>query len=112
MKNLLFILVIAGLLGVSVGAGSALGTYLYLRQTDTTPLGATTARTTITNPWFFAATTTMNSNLIVTTANTATSSIQVGCVQFYATSTATAQRFLASTTPGIMYSDYGKCPKI
>lgn len=74
--------------------------------------GATTARTTITNPWTFTATTTMNGNLVVTTANTATSSIQVGCIQFYATSTATAQRFLASTTPGIMYSAYGTCPKL
>ena len=75
-------------------------------------LGATTARTTITNPWTFSATTTLNGNIVVTTTNTATSSIQAGCWQFYATSTVTAHRFLASTTPGIMYSDYGKCPRI
>ena len=46
----------------------------------------------------------------VTTSNSATSTIIGGCFQFYATSTATAQKFMASTTPGIMYSQYGTCP--
>jgi len=50
--------------------------------------------------------------LNVTTSNTATSTLVVGCVQFYATSTATAQRFQASTTPGAMYSAYGSCPNL
>lgn len=50
--------------------------------------------------------------LTVTTSNTATSTITGGCFQFYATSTATAQKFQASTTPGIMYSQYGTCPNL
>lgn len=49
-------------------------------------------------------------NVVVTTSNTATSTLTVGCIQFYATSTATAQKFMASTTPGVMYSQYGTCP--
>lgn len=50
--------------------------------------------------------------LEVTTSNTATSTVIAGCYQFYATSTATAQKFQASTTPGIMYSSYGSCPNL
>jgi len=50
--------------------------------------------------------------LNVTTSNTATSTIVGGCFQFYATSTATAHKFQASTTPGIMYSAYGACPNL
>ncbi len=50
--------------------------------------------------------------LNVTTANTATSTIIGGCFQFYATSTATAHKFQASTTPGIMISTYGTCPNL
>lgn len=50
--------------------------------------------------------------LDVTTSNTATSTVIAGCYQFYATSTATAQKFQASTTPGIMYSSYGTCPNL
>lgn len=48
--------------------------------------------------------------LDVTTSNTATSTIIGGCFQFYATSTATAHKFQASTTPGNMVSQYGTCP--
>lgn len=50
--------------------------------------------------------------LNITTANTATSTVIAGCVQFYATSTATALKFQASTTPGVMYSQYGSCPNL
>ena len=50
--------------------------------------------------------------LNVTTANTATSTIIGGCFQFYSTSTATALKFQASTTPGAMYSQYGSCPNL
>ena len=46
----------------------------------------------------------------VTTSNSATSTLIAGCFQFYATSTDTAQKFQASTTPGAMYSSYGSCP--
>lgn len=80
-------------------------------------LGATTEVTTVTNPWTFSqnltltADATVNGGTVnVTTSNTATSTIVAGCYQFYATSTATAHRFQASTTPGIMYSAYGTCP--
>lgn len=48
----------------------------------------------------------------VTTSNTATSTLTAGCFQFYATSTATAHKFQASTTPGTMYSTYGTCPNL
>lgn len=58
------------------------------------------------------ATTTVFRTLLTTTSNTATSTIVAGCYQFYATSTATAQKFQASTTPGIMYSSYGTCPNL
>lgn len=50
--------------------------------------------------------------LNVATSNTATSTIIGGCFQFYATSTATALNFQASTTPGVMYSQYGSCPNL
>ena len=82
-------------------------------------------RTTVENPWTFGGTVNVTGvptftadavfnggvgGIVVTTTNTATSSIIVGCYQFYATSTATAQKFMASTTPGPMYSQYGSCP--
>ena len=102
MKNLLFVLIAI--------AGGLIGSYAYDNREIL--LGATTARTTITNQWTFSATSTHSNNVIVTTSNTATSSIQVGCWQFYATSTATAVRYLATTTPGFMVSEYGKCPRI
>jgi len=103
MKNFLFF--------VLAVAGGMLGAYTF--KTVVEPLfGATTARTTITNPWTFSATTTMNGNLIVTSTNTATSTINAGCYEFYATSTNTVQKFQASTTPGAMYSQYGRCPRI
>jgi len=50
--------------------------------------------------------------LNVTTSNTATSTVIGGCFQFYATSTATAHKFQASTSPGTMVSAYGTCPNL
>jgi hypothetical protein len=50
--------------------------------------------------------------LNITTSNSATSTIIGGCWQFYATSTATPLKYQASTTPGIMYSQYGSCPNL
>lgn len=50
--------------------------------------------------------------LNVTTSNSATSTIVAGCWEFYATSTATALRFLASTTPRAMVYEYGACPRL
>jgi hypothetical protein len=99
------------LLGLWV-IGSLLGSALYYNVQDGEVFGATIARTTITNPWTFSATTTMNANLNITHTNSATSTLIAGCWQFYATSTATPLRYLASTTPGIMYSSYGSCPRI
>ena len=57
-------------------------------------------------------TTISGGTLNVTTANTATSTVIAGCYEFYASSTATAQKFQASTTPGAMYSQYGSCPRL
>lgn len=57
-------------------------------------------------------TTISGGTLNVTTSNTATSTIIGGCFQFYATSTATAHKFQASTTPGTMFSTYGSCPNL
>ena len=104
MKNILFFVLALG--------GGILGSYFYAHQDVVFNLGATTARTTITNPWTFTATTTMNGNLTVTTTNAATSTVSAGCYEFTATSTATWQKFQASTTPGVMYSQYGRCPRI
>jgi len=52
---------------------------------------------------------TTGANVVITTSNTATSSLQVGCIDTYATSTATAIRLSATTTPGIAYWTYGSC---
>jgi hypothetical protein len=78
-----------------------------------------------------SATTTAGGNVDVTTTNAATSTVIVGCVQTYATSTATPikQMFFASSTlnidgasitagfgggtqQGIVLWGYGKCPRI
>ena len=48
----------------------------------------------------------------ITTANTATSTMIVGCIQTYATSTETPHRYQASTTPGLMSTVYGSCPNL
>lgn len=48
--------------------------------------------------------------LTVTTSNTSTSTLVVGCVQMYATSTATAMKLQPTTTPGIALWQYGTCP--
>jgi len=102
-------------------AGGILGSYLFSLQDEV--FGATTARTTVTNPWTFAATTT-TANITATTADTATSTLQVGCIQGVATSTATPIRFEISTSTanatynggiapnGVVAWRYGKCPKI
>jgi len=63
-----------------------------------------------------------NGALVVTTSNSATSTIQVGCISMYATSTATAVRltfgtnaWATSTTQGsnavgLVAWQYGSCP--
>jgi hypothetical protein len=64
---------------------------------------------------------TMGGNLTVTTSNTATSTLAVGCIQSYATSTATAVRLTFSTFAGtttsqggnsnfLVAAQYGSCP--
>ena len=52
---------------------------------------------------------TFGADVTITTSNTATSSIEVGCIDTYATSTDTAVRLSATTTPGIAYWSYGTC---
>lgn len=121
MKSFFFVLAGAIIVSASVIAGSALGTYLYQQHVNGVPLGATTARTTITNQWTFSATTTMSKPLNITHTNTATSTIIVGCEQTYATSTATPLRseILASASTSINGATqflksyrYGSCPNI
>lgn len=66
------------------------------------------------------ATSTLGGNLVITTSNTATSTAIIGCIQSYATSTATPWRWLtvASSTQiapgynGLILAQYGNCPRI
>lgn len=84
--------------------------------------GATVARTTITNPWTFATTTAFSAPVTLTTGNTSTSTLIVGCIQTYATSTATpvylalGSSSAATTTYGTLGRgslawQFGSCPK-
>ena len=96
----------------------------YLPQVIPLKFGATTARTTVTNPWTFTSTTTMSKPLIVTTTDTATSTAQVGCIQTTATSTATPIRLVigsiatssatyrGTNTNGLIGWQYGTCPNL
>lgn len=52
------------------------------------------------------------SALTITTTNTATSSLKVGCIDTHATSTQTPIRLSATTTPGIAYWSYGLCSSL
>lgn len=96
-------------------AGGIVGAYLFSAAPDLR-LGATVARTTITNPWTFSSTTIFNARATVTTTNSATSTLIVGCVQTYATSTETPWKSRASSTAtiegvdGVMVLVYGACP--
>lgn len=114
--------VLALFIGLILGVAGTIGINAYF---DRTPdAGATTARTTITNPWTFSATTTMSANLTVTTTNSATSSVYAGCYQLTATSTANPMKLLvtsvATTAPTFQGSvtglapiiAYGTCPRI
>lgn len=56
--------------------------------------------------------TTMGGDLTITTANSATSSVQVGCIDTFATSTETAIRLSPTTTPSIAYWSYGACSSL
>ncbi len=109
---------------LAIGGGLIGGYFSPLSQTqDSNNLGATSARTTITSPWTFQATTTM-ANVTVTTTNAATSTVQAGCFQGVATSTATPIHLEFSTTTalagypsgtaqqGAVSWKYGKCPLI
>jgi hypothetical protein len=106
MKNFFFVLLAI--------AGGMIGGYTI----NHIQLGATTARTTITNPWTFANATTTTKNIDTGTSNTATSSILVGCIQTTATSTATPVKLefvttgATSTYAGTAFWGYGKCPRI
>lgn len=64
--------------------------------------------------------TTLGGDIVVTTSNTATSTLTVGCIQMYATSTETALRLEFNTTnststingdsSGLVAWTYGSCP--
>jgi len=104
---------ITGIVSVVVSVGLFLS---FMPQATTSTLGAVTERTTISNPWTFL------SNVTLSTSNTATSTLQVGCIQTTATSTATpvsitfATAQIATTTSSGTESDgmvawrYGSCP--
>ncbi len=104
--------------------GGILGSYLYEHKDDIAhTFGATVARTTITNPWTFSATTTMSKPLIITTTNAATSTLQIGCIQTVATSTASPIRLMLSSiaTSSVGYGEtsfglvgwrFGTCPNL
>ena len=104
--------------------GGILGSYLYSHSDAILSFGATTARTTITNPWTFSATTTLSKPLIVTTTNSATSTAQVGCIQTTATSTAspiklvpvaistTTTTFGHGTVGFLFVGVFGTCPNL
>jgi len=90
--------------------------------------------TTVSNPWIFANTASgitfsgdatfsgRDGGIVVTTSNSATSSIEAGCFTSYATSTATAVRLVfgsgvyattstsGTNTIGLMGWQYGTCP--
>ena len=55
---------------------------------------------------------TVGGDVTITTTDAATSSVEVGCIDTYATSTATALRLSATTTPGIAYWTYGTCSEL
>ena len=55
---------------------------------------------------------TFGSDITITTSNTATSSISVGCIETYATSTETVLRLSATTTPGAAVWVYGACSEL
>lgn len=103
--------------------GGIVGAYLF-SAAPSLHLGATTARTTITNPWTFSTTTTMSKTLTVTTANTSTSTVSAGCYQLVATTTAqpiklvitsvatTAPTYAGSITGLAVMAAYGACPNL
>lgn len=109
----------AVLIGIAVISGM-FGSYLF-QQNDS--FGAVAARTTITSPWTFTATTT-TANLTTGTSNTATTSVQTGCIQWYATSTATAHHMAIANTGNstttfdgsnsnfFVVDRYGNCPRL
>lgn len=87
-----------------------------------------TSRGAITSTGAFTTTgdaTVSGGTLTVTSANTATSTAVVGCIQTYATSTATAVKltlgkeastatttFYGGTSKGTLYWEYGTCPSL
>ena len=84
-----------------------------LGGSSTANLGATTARTTITNPWTFSQPVTLSAT--TTLADTVALTNPGICINFYATSTATISHMIASTTAtvegvdGVMMFGYGAC---
>jgi len=86
-------------------------------------LGGTSSSATLGGVTNFDALTLSTGPLVVTTTNTATSSMTVGCINSYATSTATAIKlipgaanasasstFSGGTSAGFVIWQYGSCP--
>ena len=89
-------------------------------ESDVSAAFASTA--TFASTMTVAATTTDAGNIVITTSNAATSSIQVGCVQTVATSTLTpiqlsfevannATTTYSGTSNGFVAWKFGKCPR-
>lgn len=77
-------------------------------------LGATTARTTVTNPWTFSQT--VGVTATTTLSDTINFDNPAICINFYATSSATRLHLVASTTAtlpngaaAVMTAAYGAC---
>lgn len=103
------------------GQGIAVGTARQFVVSSTgalTTSGAISSASIASTGAVSGTTGTFSGDVSVTTSNTATSSIEVGCIQQYATSTATAWKFVivASSTQiatgynGLVYAKYGTCP--
>jgi autotransporter-associated beta strand protein len=111
---------ILSVLGLVALLGAITGTVALVGGNQSGPLGGSTSDSwsvggalSVTGASTLTGDATISGGTVnVTTSNTATSTVVAGCYQFYATSTATSQKFLASTTPGIMYSQYGTCPNL
>lgn len=105
---------VAGLVGnqSSNGLGASTGPAFYGTASFLQGLnGGTRDQFTVSNTGVLStsAASTFGADVTITTTNTATSSIEVGCIDTYATSTDTAVRLSATTTPGIAYWTYGTC---
>lgn len=83
----------------SVGSGTRFANGLSADSTSPSAGEVRGTTLTITSSADISGASTFGSDMTITTANTATSSINVGCIETYATSTETVMRLSATTTP-------------